>query len=563
MIHLDSIAYGPDAALGLQEWGSYGVVSQLRKAARKLGVGTTLRSHSPHLYSYSESYSDRPMPIIVLCASDVLETTHCPYDTTEAIVPAHLAGAGRVADVAARLMSGLSSEKREVQPQVHAEPTLSFKPTPLIPIEPTPGNPAEKVISSRQIMKHIANIIDLGERTVGSEADVAVADYIAQRFEEYGLEVTREPFVAPSRLAGVTAFLLQEPAATVGCTAVAVRESKVSWKAHEGTLSRRVRILSPHDDAWPPPEALKDAIVVVGEIGDRPLRLYDVLVHYPEAPFDAAVSVPVTHTDGLLDDNDGVLRLEYHFARQQGGLTVNIIGTLHGTKRPEEAVIVCCHRDVVLGSPGAEDNGSGIGVMLELARVLSRRGLQRTVKFIAFGAEELGLVGSREYVMRHQEELENVVAVINYDVAGEGTDFLFGTRMGMPYPPTITLTATPTPTPERITTRFYFVDLDSPASIAQQLKRISEPDQIIVDTPNWLMDLGFEVAADLGYTLLPHAPYASDHMPFLLEGVPATLVAWWPDEFIHSPDDTLETLQIDRLEMRAALGYEMVLRLAR
>jgi len=563
VIHLDSIAYGPDAALGLEEHGSYGVRAQLRKAARKLGVRTVLRNFSPHQWTFRESYSDRPMPIIILSASDAWETTHRPTDAIEAIVPEHLARAGMVADVAARLMSGLSSEKREVQPQVHAQPTLSFKPIPLIPKEPTPGNPAEEVISSRQIMKHIANIIELGERTVGSEADVAVADYIAQRFEEYGLEVTREPFVAPSRLAGVSAFILQEPAATVDCLAVAVRDSEVSWKGREGTLARSVRILSLHDEVWPPPEALEDAIIVVGEMGDRPLRLYDLLVHYPNAPFDAAVSVPVTHTARLLDGGDGVLCLEYHFARHKGGPTANIIGTLRGAGRPEEVIIVCAHRDVVPGSPGAEDNGSGIGVMLELARVLSQQKLQRTVKFIAFGAEELGLVGSKEYVIRHQRELEDIVAVINYDVAGEGTDFLFGTRMGMPYPPTITLTATPTPTPERITMRFYFFDLDSSIPVTQQWKHLNEPCGIVVDTPDWLMDLGFEVAADLDYTLLPHAPYASDHMPFLLEGVPATLVAWWPDEFIHSPDDTLETLQIDRLEMSAALGYEMVLRLAR
>jgi len=140
VIHLDSIAYGPGAALGLQERGSYGVQPQLCKAARKLGVKITLRSVSPHQYSFSESYSDRPMPIIILSASDVVETTHCLSDTIEAIVPEHLAGAGRVADVAARLMSGLSSERREVQPQVHAEPTLGLKLTLPIPREPTPDS---------------------------------------------------------------------------------------------------------------------------------------------------------------------------------------------------------------------------------------------------------------------------------------------------------------------------------------------------------------------------------------------------------------------------------------
>jgi len=109
VIHLDSIAYGPDAALGLSEWGSYGVRPQLRKAARKLGVRTALRNFSPHQYTLVESYSDRPIPTLILSASDAWETTHRPTDTIKAIVPEHLAGAGMVADVTARLMSGFAA----------------------------------------------------------------------------------------------------------------------------------------------------------------------------------------------------------------------------------------------------------------------------------------------------------------------------------------------------------------------------------------------------------------------------------------------------------------------
>jgi Zn-dependent M28 family amino/carboxypeptidase len=71
------------------------------------------------------------------------------------------------------------------------------------------------------------------------------------------------------------------------------------------------------------------------------------------------------------------------------GQTVrNIVGEKRGNSVPEEIVLVGAHYDSVLGSPGANDNGSGVAALLELARLLADRKLPRTVRFVAFVNEE-------------------------------------------------------------------------------------------------------------------------------------------------------------------------------
>lgn len=66
----------------------------------------------------------------------------------------------------------------------------------------------------------------------------------------------------------------------------------------------------------------------------------------------------------------------------------NIIATSHGLQRPQERVVVLAHYDTVAGSPGADDNASGVAVMLEIARVLSQLRFERTIQFIGVSLEE-------------------------------------------------------------------------------------------------------------------------------------------------------------------------------
>ncbi len=84
-------------------------------------------------------------------------------------------------------------------------------------------------------------------------------------------------------------------------------------------------------------------------------------------------------------------------------------------------------------SPGAFDNASGVGVMLEVARVVMARGEKRCVKFLAAGAEEYGMCGALRYVQTHADEYDREnIYVINLDGLGVGNGVSVVTRYGIP-----------------------------------------------------------------------------------------------------------------------------------
>jgi aminopeptidase YwaD len=90
--------------------------------------------------------------------------------------------------------------------------------------------------------------------------------------------------------------------------------------------------------------------------------------------------------------------------------------------------LVGAHYDSVQAGPGANDNASGVGALLETARVLAAAGSREGVCFVAFGAEEVGLVGSRHFVTGLSlEERQAVEGMINLDMVGVGDQWwLFG-----------------------------------------------------------------------------------------------------------------------------------------
>lgn len=94
------------------------------------------------------------------------------------------------------------------------------------------------------------------------------------------------------------------------------------------------------------------------------------------------------------------LSVELHPFTYDGTTYYNVVGTLPGFRYPDEQFIVGAHFDSA-NTPGADDNASGVAGVLELARVLSACRTERTVKFIAFDIEELGLYGSFAYAQDH------------------------------------------------------------------------------------------------------------------------------------------------------------------
>ena len=104
----------------------------------------------------------------------------------------------------------------------------------------------------------------------------------------------------------------------------------------------------------------------------------------------------------------------------------NVIGILPGTDPAlaSEAVVIGAHYDHLgrtdgVVYPGADDNASGTAVVLGLARAFAAAGgADRTLVFALFGAEELGLIGSRHYVDHPAVPLDRTVAMVNFDMVG-------------------------------------------------------------------------------------------------------------------------------------------------
>lgn len=96
----------------------------------------------------------------------------------------------------------------------------------------------------------------------------------------------------------------------------------------------------------------------------------------------------------------------------------NVVVTVPGTEYPDEYVGVGAHYDSVEFSAGVWDNAAGVVTILELLRFFRENPPKRTVKLCFFGAEEIGLRGSRAFLQSHPDEQGKYVFMFNADVGG-------------------------------------------------------------------------------------------------------------------------------------------------
>ncbi len=202
------------------------------------------------------------------------------------------------------------------------------------------------------------------------------------------------------------------------------------------------------------------------------------------------------------------------------GHSVNIRGIKKGNKFPEEKIVIYGHRDSA-GTPGANDNGSGTAIMMELSRILADKELHRTVEFISLGAEEqLGSAGSDAYIQKHKDELEKIKAGIEVDMVGAGSELWV--MKGGNWP------GRQIHFPEKLCN--YVVD------VADEMGYYLEQDYCILGTP--------------------------DSGRFTEAGVPTTWI-WGPgDKHYHSPEDTPEKVDPNKLKALADILATVICRLA-
>ena len=114
----------------------------------------------------------------------------------------------------------------------------------------------------------------------------------------------------------------------------------------------------------------------------------------------------------------------------------NLEANLPGHKAPNELVVVGAHYDSVEGTPGADDNASGVACLLEIARLLKSEAPDRTVRLVAFANEEPPFfftedMGSRRYARTAKQRGDRITAMLSLETVGYYSD----TPGSQQYPP--------------------------------------------------------------------------------------------------------------------------------
>ena len=226
--------------------------------------------------------------------------------------------------------------------------------------------------------------------------------------------------------------------------------------------------------------------------------------------------------------------LGYDVSLEDFGKGVNVIGTLTGTTRQDELVIISAHYDTIPNSNGADDNASGVAGLLETARLLSGTQYDRTLVVACWDQEEPALYGSYVYANQAMTNDVDIKVAYVYDEIGLTDD---------------------RPDSQRFPVGF---DLYYPEA-AKQLKENDHKANFVLliydeDSSQWAQAISSQ-ADKLGLPSIglqanldgevPTELKGSDHASFWIEGFPAIEIndtSGFRNAFKHTQFDTVDHL---------------------
>lgn len=163
-------------------------------------------------------------------------------------------------------------------------------------------------------------------------------------------------------------------------------------------------------------------LVNASNIEETILMLQDFGTRYHERPEAEQAIYAIRDKWQAMATAAGRTDVSFEVVEHFGTPMPSLIMTIEGATDPDEYVIIGGHADSITWSesnaPGADDNASGIGTITEVIRVLLETGYkpQKTVQFMAYAAEEIGLVGSDEIAEDYYNDGKNVVAYVQFDM---------------------------------------------------------------------------------------------------------------------------------------------------
>jgi aminopeptidase YwaD len=409
------------------------------------------------------------------------------------------------------------------------------------------------IYTSDEVLDNLLVLCDaFGSRFAGSVEEQHAADFIAQKLSAYGLPLVDKEAVSytgwqrgaahleilhPVRKTIPCITLPHSPPTDMTADIVDLGDgSPANFVANErelpGKFAFTTSVTHPHDSKrWIHRHEKYDRAMLAGAAG------FIFVNHYPgygpatggigpDEPYCGEAAIPgisISLENGAylkrLLEQHGRVQLNLKSSDKYFAATSwNVIGELPGALNEPEVVMLGCHYDGHDIAQGAADPASGVTALMEAVRVLAAYApsLPHTIRFALWSAEEIGLLGSTQYVINHEEELDQIRFYLNMDMAGV----------------------------------------------------ISPKDIIINEWPDLVPQFAryrdqMVLSFDIGQSLNAH----SDHYPFMVAGVPTGGIGSLKPNtsgrgYGHTMYDTVD--KVDRKGMReaAALAARLAMRIA-
>ena len=315
--------------------------------------------------------------------------------------------------------------------------TLVPTPTPAPTSAPTPTPTLPSPLPSGRELAGVAfdyatELVEkLGPRESATEEELEAAEHLASTLENLGYAVELQSFTiqqlsrelsglevgAPQPRAFEINPLTQAATGEVSGTLVSVglaREGDFPEGGVEGRIALARRGLV----------TFEEKVTRAAEAGAAAVVIYNNVPGNFQGRLSSPASIPAVS----ISRDDGQ-QIEELLSAGAVEATVSVIEELlpsrnviaEKTGTGDAVVVLGGHYDTVADIVGANDNASGTAVLLTLAGQLAGENLPFTVRFIAFGSEELGLRGSRHYVASLTgTQLDRIRAMFNFDALGSG-----------------------------------------------------------------------------------------------------------------------------------------------
>lgn len=367
------------------------------------------------------------------------------------------------------------------------------------------GGPAAEDLGARAL-SHVVALTSAGPRKAGSPAERRAVEYVAGQLRAwgYGVEVMEFSFqdfevrrvlvevTSPRRVTLSAKALRYSPPTEATLTAPLVAAGRGLAEDFQQVDARGKVALVERGGA-----TFLEKVENAARAGARAVVVFN---HEP-GDFMGTLTRPSSIPALSLPREEGLLLL----ALLQQGVVVsvevdtsvqtrtswNVAASLQPALSPR--VVLGAHVDSVEGSPGANDNASGVAAALEAARLLRSRPPAWPVEVAAFGAEEGGLFGSAAYVLRRRN---GVAAMLNLDMVGVGNRLLVGN---------------------------------------------TGADRRVVEAV-------LEAGRQVGVAVQARRMGASDHVSFERMGIPTAMLHRPDDPYYHSPQDTADKVRAELLE---------------